>query len=184
MLSIPLWEGVRYCFDDSYIVDPDLVVRDPLCLTQLNRKVFVTHLTPSIVAHNRMSLGDRFQEKVAIDETVIDSQVWNIPDHYRSLSMGDIINHLMDRQDELIDPDDPSYERRLSRIHQEMVEYNRTDRLDVIKLMMYIVDELTKQGIVWGVGRGSSASSYVLYLIGVHDVDSVAYDLNFNDFMK
>jgi DNA polymerase III alpha subunit len=36
---------------------------------------------------------------------------------------------------------------------------------------------------VWGIGRGSSVSSYVLYVLGVHDVDSYAYDLDIGDFL-
>jgi DNA polymerase III alpha subunit len=38
--------------------------------------------------------------------------------------------------------------------------------------------------IVWGVGRGSSVASYVLYLIGVHRIDSIKYDLDIREFLK
>ena len=37
--------------------------------------------------------------------------------------------------------------------------------------------------IVWGVGRGSSVSSYILYLLGVHKVNSIKYGLNITDFL-
>jgi DNA polymerase III alpha subunit len=42
---------------------------------------------------------------------------------------------------------------------------------------------MRKHNIVWGVGRGSSVASYVLYLIGIHKVDSIKYELNFNEFL-
>jgi DNA polymerase III alpha subunit len=38
--------------------------------------------------------------------------------------------------------------------------------------------------IVWGVGRGSSVSSYVLYLLGVHRVNSLYYDLDIHEFLR
>jgi DNA polymerase III alpha subunit len=38
--------------------------------------------------------------------------------------------------------------------------------------------------IVWGVGRGSSIASFVLYLIGIHRINSLYYDLSINEFLK
>jgi DNA polymerase III alpha subunit len=38
--------------------------------------------------------------------------------------------------------------------------------------------------IVWGVGRGSSVASYVLFLIGIHKVDSLYYDLPIEEFLR
>ena len=42
-----------------------------------------------------------------------------------------------------------------------------------IRYMVYLVDFMRENNIVWGVGRGSSVASYVLYLIGVHRIDSI-----------
>jgi len=47
-----------------------------------------------------------------------------------------------------------------------------------------MVDTFRKNNVVWGVGRGSSVSSYVLYLLGVHRVDSIKYKLNINEFLR
>jgi DNA polymerase III alpha subunit len=41
-----------------------------------------------------------------------------------------------------------------------------------------------ENNIVLGVGRGSSVASYVLYLLGVHRVDSLKYDLDIKEFLK
>jgi DNA polymerase III alpha subunit len=38
--------------------------------------------------------------------------------------------------------------------------------------------------IVWGVGRGSSVASYVLYLIGIHKINSLKYNLDINEFLR
>jgi DNA polymerase III alpha subunit len=56
--------------------------------------------------------------------------------------------------------------------------------IDVLKAMKYMVDVLKSNNVVWGVGRGSSVSSYCLYLIGIHKIDSVKYDLPITDFFK
>ena len=40
---------------------------------------------------------------------------------------------------------------------------------------MVIPDFMRENNIVWGVGRGSSVASYVLYLIGVHRIDPTQY---------
>jgi len=50
--------------------------------------------------------------------------------------------------------------------------------------MIYFVDTLRKHNILWGVGRGSSVSSYILYLIGIHRIDSIKYNLNIGEFLK
>ena len=38
--------------------------------------------------------------------------------------------------------------------------------------------------VVWGLGRGSSTASYILYLLGVHKIDSLYYDLPIEEFLK
>jgi DNA polymerase III alpha subunit len=43
---------------------------------------------------------------------------------------------------------------------------------------------MRKENIVWGVGRGSSVASYVLYLIGVHKIDSLYYNLDVEEFLR
>jgi DNA polymerase III alpha subunit len=50
--------------------------------------------------------------------------------------------------------------------------------------MKYVVDTLRANNVVWGVGRGSSVASYVLFIIGVHKIDSVKYDLDWREFLR
>jgi DNA polymerase III alpha subunit len=70
------------------------------------------------------------------------------------------------------------------RVSQELELYIKNDMLDVLFVMKYIVDTLRANNVVWGVGRGSSVASYVLYLIGVHKVDSIKYNLPIEEFFK
>jgi DNA polymerase III alpha subunit len=70
------------------------------------------------------------------------------------------------------------------RVSQELELYIKHGMYDVLHVMKYIVDTLRANNIVWGVGRGSSVASYVLYLIGVHKVDSIKYNLPIEEFFK
>ena len=54
----------------------------------------------------------------------------------------------------------------------------------LLRYMIYLVDFMRENNIVWGVGRGSSVASYVLYLIGVHRIDSIQYDLDWREFLR
>jgi len=72
----------------------------------------------------------------------------------------------------------------ISRVHEELRLYKIHNMIPVLKTMKYIVDTLDKNKIVWGVGRGSSVASYILYLMGVHNVDSVKYNLPIEEFFK
>ena len=56
--------------------------------------------------------------------------------------------------------------------------------ITLLKYLKYLVDTMRENKIVWGVGRGSSVASYVLYLIGVHKIDSIKYELDIKEFLK
>jgi len=70
------------------------------------------------------------------------------------------------------------------RVSQELQLYIKLGMYDVLHVMKYIVDTLRANNIVWGVGRGSSVASYVLFLIGVHKIDSIKYNLPIEEFFK
>ena len=58
------------------------------------------------------------------------------------------------------------------------------DMTDLLRYMVYLVDFMRENNIVWGVGRGSSVASYVLYLIGVHKINSIRYNLDWREFLR
>ena len=70
------------------------------------------------------------------------------------------------------------------RVLEEYDEFKQRGMLDILKYMIYLVDFMRENNIVWGVGRGSSVASYVLYLIGVHRIDSIQYDLDWREFLR
>jgi DNA polymerase III alpha subunit len=70
------------------------------------------------------------------------------------------------------------------RVVEELRLFDKHDMIPVLKTMKYVVDTLRANNVVWGVGRGSSVASYVLFIIGVHKIDSVKYKLPINEFFK
>lgn len=75
-------------------------------------------------------------------------------------------------------------EAQQARINEEMDLYEARDLVPLLRLMICLVDHFTNANIVWGVGRGSSVASYVLYMIGVHRIDSLRFGLSINEFLK
>lgn len=70
------------------------------------------------------------------------------------------------------------------RVDRELELFIKHEMYDMLHAMKFIVDTLRSNNIVWGVGRGSSVASYVLYLIGVHKIDSIKYSLPIEEFFK
>jgi len=71
-----------------------------------------------------------------------------------------------------------------NRVTEELTAFAERDMIMLLKWLKYFVDTMNKNNIVWGVGRGSSVASYVLYLIGVHSIDSMKYNLDWQEFLR
>ncbi len=140
--------------------------------------LFVEKITDEISQYNKLVSKT---EKVSIKPGVAElSFGWNIPEEYKKLDVVAFIGDKLIEEDGL-KPD--AYLRQV-RCAAELELYKKLGLFDTIKALIYIINVLTEKDVVWGVGRGSSVSSYVLYLIGVHDIDSFYYDLDIADFLR
>lgn len=97
---------------------------------------------------------------------------WQMPEEYYKL---DIAQWVLDQC--TTDPE-------LQRVAEELLLFQERDLFNLLRWLKYFVDTMRANQVVWGVGRGSSVASYVLYLIGVHRINSMYYDLNINEFLK
>jgi hypothetical protein len=95
-----------------------------------------------------------------------------MPKEYRDIDIAEYILGLC-RED---------YE--LQRVGQELLLYQERNLFNLLRYLKYLVDTLRKNNVVWGVGRGSSVASYVLFLLGVHKIDSLYYELSVDEFLK
>jgi len=97
---------------------------------------------------------------------------WFMPDEYKTIDVTDYVKKLCYTEQELI------------RVNEELTEFLKRDMIILLRYMIYLVDYMRENKIVWGVGRGSSVASYVLYLIGVHKINSIHYDLDWKEFLR
>lgn len=138
--------------------------------------------TPDIAAYNSWCV--KFgKESYCIDQPTIPDNTpeqeharrasnWLISDDIKNINVREFLLGLCQRDEET------------ARINLEMDLYEERELIPLLQLMMYLVDHFRRNNIVWGVGRGSSVASYVLYKIGVHRIDSIKYDLSIYDFLK
>ena len=70
------------------------------------------------------------------------------------------------------------------RVEQEYVLFEKKKFIKVLQFLIYFIDTLRANNIVWGVGRGSSVASFCLFLIGVHKINPLQYDLNITEFLR
>jgi DNA polymerase III alpha subunit len=98
---------------------------------------------------------------------------WNMPDEYKQL---DIEAWLFEQT--------PPWDPQHTRVTEELEAYKARNMLDLLRWLKYFVDTCKKEGVVWGVGRGSSVASYILYIIGVHSIDSIKYNLDWQEFLR
>ena len=98
---------------------------------------------------------------------------WFMPDEYKAL---DVYSFVMNKAgDDLAE---------LKRVEEELAQFKVRGMTNLLRYMIYLVDFMRENDIVWGVGRGSSVASYVLYLIGVHRIDSIQFGLDWREFLR
>ena len=103
---------------------------------------------------------------------VTQQQNWHMPEEYCQL---DIAVHVLSLCNS---------EAELQRCGQELLLYQERDLFDLLRYLKYLVDIMRTNNVIWGVGRGSSVASYVLYKLGVHRIDSLHYNLDPHEFLR
>ena len=124
-----------------------------------------------------VSQFNQFCDMLDIEHIVSDveySQEFNIPQYYKEINVEQYIRNLA----QSTGPEGQA------RVEMELGLFQARNLYPVLQLLIYIVDTMRKNNIVWGVGRGSSVASYCLYLIGIHKIDSLKYNLDIREFLK
>lgn len=97
---------------------------------------------------------------------------WHMPAEYRSMDIAEHVLALCETPEQL------------QRVGQELMIFQEKGLFDLLRYLKYLVDVMRNNHVIWGVGRGSSVASYVLYLLGVHRIDSMYYDLDPTEFLR
>ena len=134
-----------------------------------------------VTNYNKRFYNDQISQKV---ETNPISTEWIIPESYATIDLSNCIIELLKKEIELMDFSDEDIKTRYYRTRMEYRIWKQRNLLDMLRTLIYVVNTFNENNIIWGTGRGSSCASYILYLIGLHQVDSVAYDLDIGDFFR
>ena len=97
---------------------------------------------------------------------------WHMPQKYKDL---DIAEHVLSLC---------ASDAELQRCGAELLLFQERDLFNLLRYLVYLVDIMQENNLIWGVGRGSSVASYVLYKLGIHRIDSIFYDLDPGEFLR
>jgi DNA polymerase III alpha subunit len=97
---------------------------------------------------------------------------WHMPDQYKQF---DIAAHILNLC---------TSDAELQRCGQELLLFQEKNLFDLLRYLHYLVTTMKENNVIWGVGRGSSVASYVLYKLGVHKIDSLFYNLDPEEFLR
>lgn len=97
---------------------------------------------------------------------------WFMPEQYKQLDIAEYVLGLCDNDAEL------------QRCGHELMLFQERDLFNLLRYLKFLVDLMRENKLIWGVGRGSSVASFVLYKLGVHRIDSLYYDLDPAEFLR
>ena len=97
---------------------------------------------------------------------------WHMPDKYYQIN---VLEWLLDKC---------QTDEEKMRVQLEYDMFEKREFIRVLQFLIYFIDTLRANNIVWGVGRGSSVASFCLFLIGVHKINPLLYNLNISEFLR
>jgi DNA polymerase III alpha subunit len=152
----------------------DLFMRDPTrIITEAYVEQSINFDDAIVLLDNIPQLKEYIDPKISIEEFDNNSQSnWHMPVEYKNM---DIAKWVLDQC---------KTDEELQRAGDELLKFHERGMFVLLQYLKYLVDTMRKNNIVWGVGRGSSVASYVLYLIGIHRINSLYYDLSIDEFLK
>lgn len=150
---------------DFYLSNPDKIIT--VCLSDQiipNTNIEFSKY-PNIIPYVEPNLSKQEFDKNQ-------QQKWFMPEEYYNM---DIALYVLSKCET---------EAELQRAGEELFLFQERELFPLLRYLKYLVDTMRENNIVWGVGRGSSVASYVLFLLGVHRINSLYYDLSIDEFLK
>jgi DNA polymerase III alpha subunit len=172
-------EGYKLWADGTIEVEPEDVPDFALKLAA--KGISLDHLATSRITKEieQFNLIGDAKIRLKTELSPVFPPDWILPEAYKYLDLDGYLVGLADRIEH-----DELYDQRLVRLSEEIYLYLKLELHDLLRTLIYVVDKFKEHGVVWGVGRGSSCSSYLLFLIGLHEVDAVKYCIPLSDFLK
>ena len=150
-----------------FLQDPTRVLKSAFIEKEINLDDTIVNLD------NIPNLKQYTDPKLSVEQFDLKNQSnWHMPEEYKNF---DIAKFVLDQC---------KTEEELQRAGDELLKFHERGMFVLLQYLKYLVDTMRKNNIVWGVGRGSSVASYVLFLIGIHRINSLYYGLSVDEFLK
>lgn len=172
----------KYLDDYGTVVYKENYLFDLVYSGETDLSKFIALDSPAIAKHNQYCTMFDQKEKCIPIYKVPDQDIkehdkeyqgnWFIPQRYLDMDLLDFLVQKCKTEEEI------------QRVAEEYALFEKFNMIYILKLLVYLVDVMREHKIVWGVGRGSSVASYILYLMGVHKIDSIKFKLDINEFLK
>lgn len=163
-------------FDESDVCDLLMQGRDIDSLHDLviDRSVNLEELARYVERpESLLTWSFPYNQDTSVPEFHLTQQMsWHMPEEYKTLDIAEYVLGLC------------SNEAELQRCGAELLMYQERNLFDLLRYLKYLVDIMTQNCVIWGVGRGSSVASFVLYKLGVHRIDSMYYNLDISEFLR
>lgn len=159
-------------YDGTNQVNPELVPELLLEGVPLD-KIVVSEMNDDLLLFN--TLEDIDFPKLKNENKIFDMN-WDIPRKYSEINLRDYLyNKLTLKQ---LDKN----KKYSSRLELEILEVEARNVEMLFKTLIYVVDTFKETNTVWGVGRGSSCASLILFIIDLHKVDPVKFNIPLTEF--
>lgn len=149
-----------------YLQDPNRTIKRALVENEIKfDEVLQLENAPELIQYNKLNMTvEQFDNQLQSN--------WLMPDQYKTM---DIAQYVLNQC---------QGEAELQRAGEELLLFQERDMFVLLRYLKYLVDTMRENNIVWGVGRGSSVASFVLFLLGIHRINSLYYDLSIDEFLK
>lgn len=164
----------RIIFDDGTVLCKDGAILDILYQDKPISNLFSDNA--EIFNKSNKLLDTNFNELIEIDGPIYENvnwfEYWDTPLKYKDINILDYVFNKCSNNSEL------------ERCYDEYELFKKYDMIPVLQHCCFLVDHWRENGIVWGVGRGSSVSSFILFLIGINRINPLKFNLDISDFLR
>ncbi len=169
-------------YDGSSEIAPDDLAR--FLLLGVPPSKLRVHGTEEDIARFNEQVPPEDQLRLVQDEEVELDLSWQLPEPYRSMDLDTVVlNAYLERRDSGELDHGPKYQdAAFERMGAELEEVRARGLTEFMRTVLYVLARMREEGVVWGVGRGSSGASYILFLLGLHVVDCVLLEVPMEEF--
>ena len=138
--------------------------------------------TPEVLQFNQnVADTDRLQEFMV--QPINFKFDWKLPREYLSLDVDQHVSEVFGERLAGLKYDSAQCDAAITRVALELQGFRARGLYDLLRVIIYVLHRFRETGQVWGVGRGSSCASYILFLLGLHVVDPIVFDVPLEEFM-